>query len=110
MALSAGSVTAASDGTPSGSGLALALYQQRKTPIDANLAAAIAAGTVIPGSFWTGLADQCNADATAIVTYFTANGTAKVGAAVGSLQKTPNPNNADTLTTANGTDRFLPIV
>ena len=55
-------------------------------------------------------ARRANAYGEALVTYVQANATAKVGAAVGGLQKTPNPNDPNKATAAPGADVFLPIL
>lgn len=66
MALSAGTVTVADDGTASGGGLARAIY-------DAQIAAFSSYFPSAPIGQKRGFASFCNATASAIVSYLTAN-------------------------------------
>lgn len=55
-------------------------------------------------------ARRANAYGKALVAYVQANAQAKIGAAIGGLQKTPDPVDPNVATAAPGADKFLPIV
>lgn len=102
MALTIGSVTVNADGTHTGSGLTLAVYEQFLLPelgfgnypaIKADIIAArLTAGT------------RASQLATAIINHLIANGevTVTVAPADAGLQQTPNPNNPATATQGPG--------
>ena len=113
MAMTAGTatITANANGSASygGSGMALALAQARfpSYVTQWTTAAGEYAGSVLPSnllSTYQGIASfvaaQCEADATAIVSYIQANAVAVVTTQV--LGSTPNPNNPSTPIVAPG--------
>lgn len=95
MALSAGSVTVANDGSRTGSGLALAFYDKFTESLSAP---ADDAEAQLQLTSKRACAGQCGAMASAIIDYFKANaeltGNAHVSDQV--LGRTPSPNNANT--------------
>ena len=112
MALSAGSVSIAANGAVTKSGAAGRLYDKLNARLVAKLAAF---GQTIPVGpdavpVLTGIADLANDISSWLVTELTTNATAKIGSAVGALQKTPSPNDPNVATAAPGADKFLPIV
>ena len=112
MTMIAGSVSIADDGTETTSGMAASIYGALKTQQIADLllyGQAPLTGTAAVTAK-RGMASASNAVASGVTSYLLANATAKVGSGIGSLQKTPNPNNPATLTVASGADVFLPIV
>ncbi len=100
MALTIGSVTVNADGTHSGSGLTLAIFDGYVLP-PANFSRCSLATKV---EAKTTLAARAQQLATSIVNHLIANGevTVTIAAADAGLQKTPNPNNADTATQGPG--------
>jgi len=110
MALVAGSVSVSAAGVVSGSGAALRLYNKRVAR-----AATVFPGGVLPtgaagAKLKQGIALFANADAEWMVEEMTGFGEAKITAGTGALQRTPNPNNADTDTQGPTVDKLLPIV
>ena len=113
MAMTAGSVTIADDGTPTKSGMAEAIYDSFVDNYSADVEAMTkVAGVTIPDgehgvAIKRGYAVQATRMA-AIVTYFTTNAGARIGAALGGLQLSTaigNPTAAH-----GGADIDLPIV
>lgn len=112
MAMTAGSVSIAADGTETKSGAASDLYDLLKAQTTTDL---LEFGQAFPtGSdsvtIKKALAKQSNLMATWMVTYLTTNAQAKITTAQSGLQRTPNPNNPDTNTQAPSADKFLVIV
>lgn len=112
MALTAGSVTIAADGTETKSGAAQTYYDLIKAQMAPLLPGgaepADGAAKAPIRKAWAALA---NVLASGLVTELTTNAKARVGGAVAGLQKTPNPNNPNTATVAHGgADIDLPIV
>lgn len=96
MALSAGTVTIDDAGEASGSGMARALYDSRiAAPLTVAFLAEVPAER--QAAFKTGLAEDCNAIATGIVGYLTANAEVEVTIGTGDsgLQRMSNPVVAD---------------
>jgi hypothetical protein len=78
-----------------------------------------AAAVQFGGSFPTGptgiafknaIASQATVQGTALFNVLTLDASAKIADGTGGLQKTPNPNNANTSTLGPSGDKFLPIV
>jgi len=108
MALSAGTVTVAEDGSRTGSGLAVAFYDQFVTGIptpgnETEEAIQIAAKQAC--------ASQCVKMATAIVTYFKNNAELSGNATVStqSVGRTPDPNDANTAIQAPASPVTIPV-
>ncbi len=104
MAMSKGSVTIAGDGTASGSGAAKALYDVLVTKYPT-----IEAGAPgVPAK--QRIADICISVAE-LIDYIKDNGevTTKVGTSDNNLQRTPDPNDPNTNTTAPSATRTLAI-
>jgi hypothetical protein len=107
--MTAGSVTVAGDGQVTKTDMAEALYD----------ALILGLGDTVPPSSLPsgpagvpakrGLASTSTRLAAAIVAYLQANAVASIGAAVGGLQKTPDPNDPNVATAAPGADKTLPI-
>jgi hypothetical protein len=103
MALVAGSVTVNPDGTHSGSGLALAMYEAHKAAYEADPFGASFVATLPVADLATTFrifSLTANAYAAGIVSHLLANAVISTTVSAGGLQKTPNPNNADTATAA----------
>lgn len=88
MSLDAGTVTVAADGSFSGSGLSLALMNQRVITLDAQWAYSPASQAMYDAhkaEIRRALAQSCIDDATALIGYLTANASVSVpGASTGS--------------------------
>lgn len=98
MTMLAGSVSVTDAGVVTKSGMAEAIYDQM-----IGIYALVTPPAVVPTgaqgvSMKRAQARFANAMATAIVGYITSNAKARIAAGQGGLQKTPNPNNADTAT------------
>lgn len=93
MSLSAGSVTVNPDATYSGSGMALALMDGEVAAFNALWAGLEAILATIPGANYSAwhlqniqaLATKCEAQATALVAYLTANTVVHVGSDTGTI-------------------------
>ena len=112
MAMTAGSVSIADDGTPTKSGAAEAYYDAMLTQATADF---LTFGQAFPSgpegvTIKRALAKQANLMGSVLVTYLTANAQAKIRTTDANLQRTPNPNNPDTNTQGPSADRFVPIV
>jgi len=110
MAMIAGSVTVSDAGVVTKSGMAEAIYDQmiglyaiQVPPITVPNGAA---GVPMKRS----QANFANAMATALTGYIQGNAVARVAAGQGGLQKTPNPNNANTATVGPVTAQDIAIV
>jgi hypothetical protein len=92
MALNAGSVSIASDGTASGTGLAREIYDDYLPKV-----AGVPAGAQGAAAKHQ-LADLCNSFASKTIAHIVANAevTTTIAAGDAALQRTPNPNNANT--------------
>jgi hypothetical protein len=106
MPMIQGTCTVAADGTVTKTGGAQAVYDA--------LVANLPDGITIPAGaegvpIKKSLAKQALAVA-ALIPYITGAGAAKIAAAQGGLQLTPNPNNPDTATAGPGVDKFLALV
>lgn len=102
MALSIGSVTVNADGTHTGSGLTLTIYENFLLPdLGFGIYPALKSHMIAARQTAGTRAQQL---ATAIINHLIANGevTVTVAPADAGLQKTPNPNNADTATQGPG--------
>ncbi len=112
MALLAGTVTIADDGTPTTSGAAGALYTLLQSA--AALAAARLNTTLPTGpdsvAANRGLADVANAFSSWLVTEMTTNARAKITTADVALQRMPASTAEDTPTKGPGVDKLLAIV
>lgn len=99
MALEAGSITVDSDGSATGTGLAYAMFSGALGSVTAANRARIAAD-IAP--FFEGLAE-------AIIDHITANAeiTVTIETTDVGLQRTPNPNNAETATLGPATQKVL---
>lgn len=112
MSLTAGTVSVSNAGTVSGSGAAKRLYDKRI----AAAATAFPNGTIPPGipgiKLKQAVAIYAQADAEWMVAEITTYAEAKIAADASGdgLQRTPNPNNADTATQRPASDKFLSIV
>lgn len=102
MALAIGSVTVNSDGTHTGSGLTLSIFENYLlAPLTLNLAKFTLSAKI---EIKTMLAARAQQLATAILNHLIANGevTVTVAPADAGLQQTPNPNNPATATQGPG--------
>lgn len=111
MALTLGSVSIADDGTVTKSGMCGSLYDQFAAAVPAPGIPAGSAGVAIK----RGLSTQAVAIATWIHSELTTNARARVAPqgdpdVNDGLQRTPNPNTADTATVAPGVEKLLKIV
>lgn len=114
MAMTAGSVTIAGDGTETGAvttTMAGALYLELKKIQEVDYGIALPSGSEGVAAK-KGLSFLANHLATALVTFLTTHATAKIpnSAAGDGLVRTPNPNNADTDCQRPSADKFLSIV
>ena len=100
MSLDAGSIEVDENGEATGSGLALAMFNGALSSLSADVRAQIAESCV---PFFEGMA-------TAIVEHIVANAEVTVTIATGAsgLQRTPNPNLADTDTQGPSVSKTLP--
>lgn len=112
MAMTAGTVTIAANGTESAnSGLSGAIYDKLKATAQGKY---LLAGESFPSGskavpILSGLADLANDLGEAIVDYVTTNAEAVITTGDAGLQRTPNPNNANTATVAPSTEKTLGI-
>lgn len=112
MAMTPGSVSIAADGTETKSGFAEDYYDALKTEWEAALAAfnqpvPTDLAIIVPArKTWAKAANR----AASIIQYIIDNGQAKIATTDSALQRTPNPNNADTATQGPSIDKFLAIV
>jgi hypothetical protein len=111
MALTAGTVTVDSSGVAVGSGAALSLYNLLNARATAQIASATyaqPAASVVAAK--QGMANLANDLASWLVTEITTNAKAQITTSDTGLQRTPNPNNADTATQAPSATKLLAIV
>lgn len=107
MALTLGSVTIAADGTPSGSGMALRIYQKRAAATASTMPGGVLPSGAAGAKIKQGIALFANADAEAFYEELTLNAQAKIAAGTGGLQRQDDPMQD---TTGPTVDKFLPIV
>ena len=102
MAMTPGSVSIAADGTETKSGIAEGYYDaafNQPVPTDPAI--------IVPArKTWAKAANR----AASIIQYIIDNGQAKIATTDSALQRTPNPNHADTATQGPSIDKFLAIV
>lgn len=111
MGMSAGTVTVSDDGSVTKSGMAEAIYDALLVREQQN---AVQFGVEIPsGSDGAkakkAIGQMATAIAGALVNYMQANAKAVITTSTAGLQRTPNPNNANTATVAPATQQELAI-
>jgi hypothetical protein len=111
MAMTVGSVSIADDGTETKSGFAGAYYDNLKALWTTKMLTfgPIPTDPVIVVPALRSMAEAATSQAF-IITYILANAKAEITTGDGGLQRTPNPNNADTATQAPLASKYLSIV